>query len=278
MTHEYGTAAKGFYGFVLNVAVPTSINISARDNNAQVTQYGNYALYAELSVGVADPRDLLTPKTTPAPAFAPPPPQIVLNVPVQPLLNQPFESTAIESSVARLDKKRFLTLSLIPEDESLPPVKIQLIQKGTATEEMTLEILTGDQLLEQFKTLPDGRYRLELHRTLGDDPLDERTVLETVITNGIPANPLEEVIEQLRRSLQQETEGSGQDGAQLESADQAIPVTTVPAQQNGDITPAAGMGAIGGLMGLAAHQHGRGNRSTNAKNHDDGHDVNRRDI
>src|SRR5262249_13858900 len=69
--------------------------------------------------------------------------------------------------------------------------------------------LNGQQLVERFKVLPDGRYRLVLFRKLGDELLDERTVLETVIKNGVPTNPIDEAIEQIRRQLDRDDDDMG---------------------------------------------------------------------
>ena len=157
------------------------------------------------------------------------------------------------SDLQNLEKRRFLTLSLIPEDGSEPQL-IKLLQDGKATTQFDLEILLGDQLIEQFKNLPDGRYRLDLYRTLGKEILDERTVLETVITNGLPSNPLEDLIEQLRRNLDVKIEPDNADPTDGQGA----MLDTIPREPTSKTEPAVAASSFavtgfGMLVGSSIH-------------------------
>ena len=173
-----------------------------------------------------------------------------LATPPQPIVMPEMESTAPI-------KERYLALFLIPEDGS-DPIPVSLIQDGKPVTHLDLKILIDDQLIEQFKNLPDGRYRLELYRELDREVLDERTILETVITNGTPSNPLDELIEQLRRTFEREIESDGkeatkQDGAALEILPNAVePVTNKEKEETS--TELAAASAWGGLFGLLARR------------------------
>ena len=165
---------------------------------------------------------------------------------VQPLVNQPDEILLVPDDVQSFDKQKYLKLLLIPEDGS-EVKELSLVDgvlkyaPGDKNTQLDLSILNGNQLIEQFKNLPDGRYRLNLYRTLGDEILDERTVLETVISNGVPTNPVEEIIDQLRRNLDREIEADKADGADGKGAglnivpEVVVPVTAIDYEKNSQI-------------------------------------------
>ena len=230
-SHDFTTlTASAKYEISFTIYIDQSISLATHSGSNQ-TFYEQRSLSATaLASAVPPPASLFAPQkqvplaTAPAIAVAP----IGFT---QPFVKAPDEIQLGTTDVQNLAKKKFLTMSLIPEDGS-SPVKLSMTAEGILkivegskdeNSQLQLDLLNGDQLIEQFKGLPDGRYRLNLHRNLGDDSLDERTVLEAVIINGAPLNPVEEIIERLRRNLDREKESdtdvkAGNGGASLETA------------------------------------------------------------
>ncbi|MFO0919313.1 MAG: hemagglutinin repeat-containing protein [Planctomycetaceae bacterium] len=220
-SHLYQTTADATYNVNLTVSVDQSISLASHVGTDAPTFYLTRVLETKVVVNTVPP----PPVFFMSPDLAPPTRVEVFYVQpasaTPPMTAAQAELKLVESSTAVAEKRRFLQLWLVPEDNT-EEVAIPVSSDGikALNKEIDLEILQGDRLIETFKTLPDGRYRLMLYRTLGDEVLDERTVLETVITNGVPSNPLDEVIEQLRRQLDRESESENDEkipgGAEIE--------------------------------------------------------------
>ena len=214
ISHLYDTLnSTAKYEISVTVFIDQSISLATHSNGVS-TFYEQRTLKASaLASAVPPPPSIFATQKqvplTPVPVIAVSPLGFT-----QPFVKAPDEIQLGTTEVQNLTKKKFLTLSLIPEDDS-EPVALSMTEEGILKivegskeeqSQLQLELLNADRLIEQFKGLPDGRYRLKLHRNLGDETLDERTVLETIIINGAPLNPVEEIIEQLRRNLDRKTE------------------------------------------------------------------------
>ena len=235
-SHDFTTLnAAAKYQITFTIYIDHSISLATHSSSSQ-TFYEQRTLSATaLASAVPPPASLFAPQKQIPLATA----QAIAVAPIgftQPFVKAPDEIQLGTAEVQNLVKKKFLTMRLIPEDGS-NPVALSMTDDGSlkvvagSSDEKTqlhLDLLNGDQLIEQFKGLPDGRYQLNLHRNLGDETLDERTVLETVIINGAPLNPVEEIIDRLRRNLDREIESERDGKSQIDGASlQAVPNGTL---------------------------------------------------
>lgn len=261
--HNYAITDQGFYKVDISVAVDPSISLAQRGpasgQNSVVSPNGvTYLEQRVLQTVIPATTVVLQPQFFARPEVIPPTQVMATPVPlataVQPPVNPPIVFEFFSPEAASVEKNKYLTLSLIPEDGSMPqPVKI--LQNGQLTEKLDLQILEGDQLIELFKTLPDGHYRLDIYQMLDDEPLDERTILDAVITNGVPSDPIDEIIDQLRRNLDRDDVADPVQpdarGANLEIVpEQAAPLASISPESNAETNSAATVGVWGGLMGL----------------------------
>lgn len=269
LKHYYSSSTTAVYHINLTVSVDPSISLATHTTTNGITKTTYFEQQTILTVVqssvVPPPFSIFFPKPEVVVPPVIPVATVQINA-VQPIVNPPPPIVIQDAEGAAFEKRRYLALFLIPEDGS-DPIAVSLIQDGKPTKELDLKILIGNQLIEQFKNLPDGRYRLELYRTLNDEVLDERTILETVITNGTPSNPLDELIEQLRRTFEREVDSEKDEAKQDGAALEVIPSTIVPVTTNerdDDSTGMAAAGAWGGLFGFFASRSQRtGKKSVN---------------
>ena len=257
--HFYNANGTALYNLNMSVYVDPSISLAQHVTTAagaQNTFFERQTIQTIVSVSaVPVPASLFAPQVVVQPTLLVASVAAQLNA-VQPPVNPPEDFQLVQTESRTVEKQRYLTLLRIPEDGSTPqpvPYEQDGEQKEGAVNQIDLKILDSDQLIELFKTLPDGRYRLDLHRMLGEETLDERTVLETKITNGVPANPIEELIEQIRRNLDsEETTDKGPvegDGAMLEvDPNDQVPVAAIDPTEKSDPIPAASVSVWAGML------------------------------
>jgi hypothetical protein len=274
-THHYEVNNSATYNVNMTVAVDRSISIEAHPGG--VDKFFESQTLKTVIINNGQPAIIFLYPPVPSLIVTP---NVATNVvvvqAVQPLINAPPDQQVFAAEVSQIQKDKYLELLLIPEDGSTPKV-ISLIDGGQLKAKLSLDILQGDQLLQQFKTLADGRYQLRLYRTLGGDILDDRTVIDTDIINGIPSSPVEELIDQLRRQLERDidTQPAAQPkdattGINLIPADSSDGAVVVDQTTKQSIDKsAASVGVLGVLAGIfskrSSGQTGSNTRKTASK-------------
>jgi len=240
-SHVYTPSVTTIFTIILNISVDPSIHLAthAIDNSGSLkvtsTYFESRSLVANVMFGAAPPSlSIFATHTTPIATPIPPIPFDLTNFSQTPV-NAPEEIRLTSSPITKLRLKKNLYIWTIPEDSTRPlPVVLpfegsgdsttygmfRVSQSETAdqgtTAEIPLLIFADQQFLEKFQYVPDGRYELKLLRFLGEDLVDERTLLETVITDGIPSNPLVEEINRLRDETGHGKKEHEQIGSELE--------------------------------------------------------------
>jgi|GEM_PF-5885927 len=268
--HLYEFTASATYDVDLTVSVDDSISLAGTVAGEKV-RYETQTLQTRVEVSAVPvpPSLFLRPENPPATRVELAAVQSVNSV--QPLQNPPEEALLVGDDLPIPEQVKYLKLVLVPEDGTE-----ERVPEGVP-EKLGLETLNGSNLLDLLKKLDDGRYRLQLIRAIRtggvDDVFDERTVLETVIKNGVPTNPIDDVIERLRRQMNREIDARpeatpAESDAQLELQPFETPVMRqtpeITARDDSGQEHAAAIGGVGFFTRLLSYWRGRTQPESNS--------------